>query len=271
MENLVLELKPTDPITFEMLKSQDACAEALRWVKSNIPDGTPYDQFLQALEKAEQIDWRDWLISIFGASILAANWNIQAILDATKDVPESSSGDYAQIGSSGHYAKIGSSGDSAQIGSSGDSAKIGSSGHSAHIGSSGHSAQIGSSGHYAKIGSSGHSAKIGSSGDSAKIGSSGHYAKIGSSGDYAKIGSSGHSAKIGSSGHYAKIELTGKNSICAAVASNSTARATEGGCIALGWVDREGRPRLAVGYVGENIKADTWYGVNAKGVLTEIE
>ena len=190
MENLVLELKPTDPITFEMLKSQDACAEALRWVKSNIPDGTPYDQFLQALEKAEQIDWRDWLISIFGASILAANWNIQAILDATKDVPESSSGDYAQIGSSGHYAKI---------------------------------------------------------------------------------GSSGHSAKIGSSGHYAKIELTGKNSICAAVASNSTARATEGGCIALGWVDREGRPRLAVGYVGENIKADTWYGVNAKGVLTEIE
>ncbi|CUI03910.1 Similarity [Janthinobacterium sp. CG23_2] len=197
-----------------------------------------------------------------------------------------SSGDSAQIGSSGHYAQIGSSGDSAQIGSSGDSAQIGSSGHYAQIGSSGHSAQIGSSGHYAQIGSSGHSAQIGSSGDSARIGSSGHYAQIGSSGHSAQIGSSGDSAQIGSSGHYAQIgssgdsaqigssggraqiDACGMNAVIASAGSVRRFRAAKGGCVSAPWHDGK-RTRFAVGYVGENIKADTWYAINAAGEFVE--
>ena len=50
-----------------------------------------------------------------------------------EDLPETDSGDSAQIGSSGDSAKIGSSGNYAQIGSSGDSAKIESTGKNAVV------------------------------------------------------------------------------------------------------------------------------------------
>ena len=122
------------------------------------------------------------------------------------NIPDDSSGDYAQIGSSGDYAQIGSSGNYAKIGSSGDSA------------------QIGSSGNYAKIGSSGNYAQIGSSGYSAQIGSSGYSAQIGSSGNYAQIGSSGDSAKINSSG---------TNSVIMCAGINSRAKAKKGSWITL--------------------------------------
>ena len=190
-----------------------------------------------------------------------------------EDLPETDSGDYAQIGSSGNSAKIGSSGDYAQIGSSGNYAKIGSSGDSAKIGSSGYSAQIGSSGDYAKIGSSGNSAQIGSSGDyaqigssgySAKIGSSGYYAQIGSSGDYAQIGSSGNSAQIGSSGDSAQIKSTGKNAVVMAAGYKSIAKAKIGSWITLAeWVQEDGEwiPKcVKTEHVdGTRIKEDVFY------------
>src|SRR5579885_3001861 len=175
-------------ITLEMLCAKGASSEGMAWVKANLPDGAEYGAFVKALEAAGHNDWADWLISQFGAQVLAARWRIQEILDATDPKNVKAGGDLL------------SSGNSAQIGSSGNSAQIGSSGYYAQIGSSGNYAQIGSSGDYAKIGSSGNSAKIGSSGNYAQIGSSGNSAKIGSSGDYAQIGSSGDSAKIGSIG-----------------------------------------------------------------------
>jgi len=138
------------------------------------------------------------------------------------------------------------SGDSAQIGSSGDSAKIGSSGNYAQIGSSGNYAQIGSSGNYAQIGSSGNSAQIGSSGDSAKIGSSGNYAQIGSSGDSAKI------------------ESTGKNAVVMAAGYKSIAKAKIGSWITLAeWVQEDGEwiPKcVKTEHVdGTRIKEDVFY------------
>src|SRR5579884_658689 len=235
-------------ITLEMLCAKGACSEGMAWVKANLPDGAEYGAFVKALEAAGHNDWADWLISQFGAQVLAARWRIQEILDATDPKNVKAGGDLL---SSGNYAKIGSSGDYAKIGSSGYSAKIG------------------SSGNYAKIGSSGYSAQIGSSGDYAQIGSSGNSAKIGSSGDSAKIGSSGNSAKIGSSGNYAKIEASGKKSIIVAFGYKAIAKAGDDGCIALAWWD-EKRPRLAVGYVGEGLKADTWYRVE-NGVLVEAK
>jgi hypothetical protein len=122
------------------------------------------------------------------------------------------------------------------------------------------------------IGSSGYSARIGSSGYYAQIGSSGYYAQIGSSGDSAQIGSSGYYAQIGSSGYSARINATGRNAAVACVGQDSRARAGEGGFIALAWHDEEAdRPRITVGYVGETIKADTWYAVGSDGVLVEVE
>ncbi len=238
----ITELRPQDLITIEMLTERGACAEGMAWVKANLPDGAPYQSFLEALEADSKYDWASWLIFHFGAAVLAANWRVPQIISATK--------------------KIVSSGDSAQIGSSGDSAQIGSSGNYAQIGSSGNYAQIGSSGDYARIGSSGNYARIGSSGDSAQIGSSGNYARI---------GSSGNSARIGSSGNSAQIEATGKNSILACVGENCIAKSAEGGCIALRYTDASGRARLAVGYVGEDIEADSWYRAGKEGKLEKVE
>src|SRR5579885_2481556 len=217
-------------ITLEMLCAKGASSEGMAWVKANLPDGAEYGAFVKALEAAGHNDWADWLISQFGAQVLAARWRIQEILDATDPKNVKAGGDLL---SSGSFAQIGSSGNSA------------------------------------KIGSSGYSAKIGSSGYSAQIGSSGDYAQIGSSGDSAQIGSSGDYAQIGSSGNYAKIEASGKKSIIVAFGYKAIAKAGDDGCIALAWWD-EKRPRLAVGYVGEGLKADTWYRVE-NGVLVEAK
>src|SRR5579885_916824 len=217
-------------ITLEMLCAKGACSEGMAWVKANLPDGAEYGAFVKALEAAGHNDWADWLISQFGAQVLAARWRIQEILDATDPKNVKAGGDLL---------------------------------------SSGNSAQIGSSGNSAQIGSRGNSAKIGSSGYSAQIGSSGDYAQIGSSGDSAQIGSSGDYAQIGSSGNYAKIEASGKKSIIVAFGYKAIAKAGDDGCIALAWWD-EKRPRLAVGYVGEGLKADTWYRVE-NGVLVEAK
>ena len=172
-------------ITLEMLCAKGACSEGMAWVKANLPDGAEYGAFVKALEAAGHNDWADWLISQFGAQVLAARWRIQEILDATDPKNVKAGGDLL------------------------------------------------------------------------------------SSGSFAQIGSSGNSAKIGSSGNYAKIEASGKKSIIVAFGYKAIAKAGDDGCIALAWWD-EKRPRLAVGYVGEGLKADTWYRVE-NGVLVEAK
>ena len=51
-------------------------------------------------------------------------------------------------------------------------------------------------------------------------------------------------------------------------AYNSRAKAGPNGAIALAWHDGQ-RPRIAVGYVGETLKADTWYQLDGKGNFVE--
>jgi len=104
--------------------------------------------------------------------------------------------------------------------------------------------------------------KIGSSGDYAQIGSSGDYVRIGSSGDSARIGSSGDYARIGSSGYSAQINATGEEAVICSAGLNVKARVGTTGVLALAWHDEAAdRVRIAVGYVGEDLKADTWYEI----------
>jgi len=122
---------------------------------------------------------------------------------------------------------------------------------------------------YAQIGSSGYYAQIGSSGYYAQIGSSGHSARIGSSGDAAQIGSSGDAARIGSSGNSAQINAEGARAVIASAGLNARVRAGEEGAVAVAYHDGN-RIRFAVGYVGENLKALTWYSVNDAGEFVEV-
>jgi hypothetical protein len=56
------------------------------------------------------------------------------------------------------------------------------------------------------------------------------------------------------------------------VGLKSKAKAGENGCIALAWWDeKKKRPRLTVGYVGEDgLEAGKWYAVDEKGKLVEV-
>ena len=275
-------------LSHELVKSWSPCADGYRWFLGKFPQGGAYTAVHAALRADKRFDDTGWL---FRAALSHALRNAPATTD---DIVAAQSDEAAKlIEGTSHvklikvpnadevkvttekdngddYAQIGSSGDYAQIGSSGYGARIGSSGYGAQIGSSGYDAQIGSSGYGAQIGSSGYGAQIGSSGDYARIGSSGDYAQIGSSGDYARIGSSGDYARIGSSGGGARINATGEKATIASSGIGARAKAGKDGAMALAyWDEKSGRPRFAVGYVGENIKPDVWYSLDADGNFIE--
>ena len=82
-------------------------------------------------------------------------------------------------------------------------------------------------------------------------------------------GNSGHASATGNSGH---ASATG-DSGWAIGGYHSRVKADNNGVLtALWWSDKDQRPRVAVAYVGENgIKADAWYGVDAKGEFLEVK
>ncbi len=77
-------------------------------------------------------------------------------------------------------------------------------------------------------------------------------------------------ARIGSSGDYARINATGEKATIASSGIGARAKAGKDGAMALAyWDEKSGRPRFAVGYVGENIKPDVWYSLDADGNFIE--
>ena len=88
--------------------------------------------------------------------------------------------------------------------------------------------------------------------------------------DSARIGSSGDSARIGSSGRSAKIKAEGEHAVVACAGSVAYVQAGKNGAVCIPWYDGK-RTRFAVGYVGENLKADTKYTVNDKGEFEEVK
>jgi hypothetical protein len=47
------------------------------------------------------------------------------------------------------------------------------------------------------------------------------------------------------------------------------AKAGPDGCIALAWRTKAGKPRVSVGYVGDDLEPNTWYRVNERGEFVE--
>ena len=223
-------------ITKDLLRKWRACSDGYAWFARRFPGGANYVEVQRALRADVRCADAQWLAENVSARLFrhpqfASEWAED--LDPAAIV-QSSSDPCAQIGSSGYRARIASSGD------------------------------------YAQIGSSGNCAQIGSSGDYAQIGSSGNYARIASSGNDARIGSSGDYARIGSSGNDVRINAEGSRSVVVCAGYRAVARAGSNGAIALTWLDGI-RHRIAVGYVGEGLKADTWYGLDETGQFVEVE
>ncbi|SDT85660.1 hypothetical protein SAMN05444156_3250 [Verrucomicrobium sp. GAS474] len=188
------------------------------------------------------------------------------------------SGHAAATGNSGHAAATGNSGHAAATGYSGHAAATGYSGHAAATGYSGHAAATGNSGHAAATGYSGHAAATGNSGHAAATGDYGHAAATGYYGHAAATGNYGHAAATGDYGHaaatgyYGHAAATGNYGIAVALGKNGRAKAGKDGLVVLRYQDDTAdRPRVVVGYVGEDgVKADTWYVVR-DGKLSEVK
>ena len=92
---------------------------------------------------------------------------------------------------------------------------------------------------------------------------------ITSSGDSSKAASSGNSSTAASSGNSSKAACDTNGFACVAGA-NGRVSGKSGSALSLGYRDKSGRNRIAVGYVGENgITADTWYCVTDQGVFVK--
>jgi hypothetical protein len=126
-------------------------------------------------------------------------------------------------------------------------------------GYSGHASATGYSGHASATGNSGHASATGDYGHASATGDYGHASATGSSGHASATGDYGHASATGSSGW-------------AAAGYSGRAKAAENGVLSILWWDeKSNRPRLAIGYVGEDgIKADTFYVVR-DGALVELE
>ena len=105
---------------------------------------------------------------------------------------------------------------------------------------------------------------------SSKLAASGYYSKLAASGDSSQLAASGDYSQLAASGDSSRLAASGDSSIVVSSGYSSVAKAGSNGVIALAWNDGN-RPRIAVGYVGEGLKADTLYSVNEKGEFVEVE
>ena len=85
------------------------------------------------------------------------------------------------------------------------------------------------------------------------------------SGDDSQLAASGDDSRLAASGDDSQLAASGE---CSTVmgAFCSRAKAGPNGAIALAWHDGT-RPRIAVGYVGEGLEADTWYRLDDNGAF----
>ena len=76
---------------------------------------------------------------------------------------------------------------------------------------------------------------------------------------------SGAYSQLAASGYGSRLAASGNGSLVMG-AYNSRAKAGPNGAVALAWHDGT-RPRIAVGYVGEGLEADTWYRLDDNGAF----
>ena len=116
---------------------------------------------------------------------------------------------------------------------------------------------------------SGNGSQLAASGYGSQLAASGNDSRLAASGNDSRLAASGNDSQLAASGYGSRLAASGNDSLVMG-AYNSRAKAAQNGAIALAWNDGT-RPRIAVGYVGETLKADTWYRLDDKGNFVEVE
>jgi hypothetical protein len=116
----------------------------------------------------------------------------------------------------------------------------------------------------------GYDSRLAASGYDSRLAASGYASRLAASGDDSRLAASGNASQLAASGYASRLAASGNDSVAVSAGRCSRAKAGKNGAIALTWHDGS-RPRIAVGYVGENgIEADTWYQVNDAGELEKV-
>jgi len=124
-------------ITKDLLRSWSACADGYAYFLEHWSDGSTYAAVQAKLREDRKTDWSVWLTAhVWEAAIADPSSSIAALaqaevdeaITATKDSPNSASGDFSTAASSGNYSKAASSGYGSKAASSGYYSKAASSG-----------------------------------------------------------------------------------------------------------------------------------------------
>ena len=152
--------------------------------------------------------------------------------------------------------------------SSGSDSKLAASGNYSKLAASGDGSKLAASGNYSHLAASGDDSKLAASGYRSQLAASGDDSKLAASGYRSQLAASGNDSRLAASGDDSRLAASGDNSLIMG-AYGSHAKAGPNGAFAIAWHDGN-HPRIAVGYVGEGLRADTWYRVDDAGNFVEV-
>ena len=179
-------------------------------------------------------------------------------------------GHNSNLAASGYNSTLAASGHNSNLAASGDGSKLAASGDGSKLAASGYNSNLAASGYNSNLAASGYNSKLAASGNYSNLAASGNYSKLAASGYNSKLAASGDGSNLAAFGDGSKLAASGKNSICMAAGYVSTAQVGENGVIVLPYYDGI-RPRVAVGYVGENgIEPNVEYKVNNNGIFEKV-
>jgi len=126
------------------------------------------------------------------------------------------------------------------------------------------------SGDCSQLAASGDDSQLAASGYRSKLAASGYRSKLAASGYRSQLAASGDRSQLAASGDCSQLAASGDDSVVMSCGLRSKAKAGKDGAIALTYKDEHGRFRIAVGYIGEGLKAGTFYKVNSSGEFLEL-
>ncbi|HAV2726703.1 TPA: hypothetical protein R7R29_000166 [Acinetobacter baumannii] len=249
-------------ITEQLLTQWGACSDGKRTFTQKFPEGAEYKEVIAACDEDGHRDYRTWIFNHAFQHLVASE-----IVEAETDlVPkEIEKGleplqllDSTETKNTDTISKEASS-------------RLAASGFNSRLAASGRYSQLAASGDDSQLAASGDDSRLAASGFNSRLAASGRYSQLAASGRYSQLAASGDDSRLAASGFNSRLAASGENSVIASSGLDSTFQIGKGGCAAIAYQDEQEKIRFAVAYEGENVKANTWYKVNAKGEFVEVE
>ncbi|UQY21889.1 hypothetical protein [Acinetobacter baumannii] len=240
-------------ITEQLLTQWGACSDGKRTFTQKFPEGAEYKEVIAACDEDGHRDYRTWIFN-HAFQHLVASEIVEAETDLVPKEIEKGLEPLQLL-------------DSTETKNTDTISKEASS----RLAASGFNSQLAASGDDSQLAASGDDSRLAASGFNSRLAASGRYSQLAASGRYSQLAASGFNSRLAASGFNSRLAASGENSVIASSGLDSTFQIGKGGCAAIAYQDEQEKIRFAVAYEGENVKANTWYKVNAKGEFVEVE